>query len=177
MEKIMFHVCCAPCFVAPYFRLREEFEITALWFNPNIHPLLEYNKRRDTVREFVRSEKVGYIERDEYGLIEFTRKSAFNEEKRCEHCYYDRLSFTARTAKKEGFDWFSTSLLYSKYQKHELIKEIAFDVAKRHEISFYYQDLRELWGEGIKLSKEQGMYRQQYCGCVYSEMERYTSKQ
>ena len=167
------HTCCAPCFVAPYDSLKSHFEVTALWFNGNIHPVLEYQKRRDTLREFVDNECIKYIEKDDYGLIDFIQKSAFREESRCLHCYHDRLSYAAILAKKGGYDYFSTSLLYSKFQKHDLMREIGLSLAEKHDIEFYYQDFRELWKVGIESSKEKNMYRQQYCGCIYSKMKRY----
>ena len=173
MKKLFMHVCCAPCFVAPYYKLKEEFEINAFWYNPNIHPTLEYIFRRDCVREFVKKENINYIEINEYGLLEFLENTLSNLSERCYYCYYKRLEVTAMTAKENGYDFFSTTLLYSKFQKHELIVEIANKIAAEYDIPFFYQDLRELWKEGIKLSKDKLMYRQQYCGCIFSEMERY----
>ncbi|HOD54141.1 MAG TPA: epoxyqueuosine reductase QueH, partial [Candidatus Cloacimonadota bacterium] len=83
----------------------------------------------------------------------------------------------ALIAKKGHFDAFTTTLLYSKFQKHELIREIADNIAREIDIPFFYQDLREYWKEGITLSKEKEMYRQQYCGCIYSEKDRYWQTQ
>ena len=88
-------------------------------------------------------------------------------------CYYDRLKYTAIVAKKGNFDYFTTTLLYSKFQKHEMIKEIGESLAKEYGVNFYYEDFRQYWQEGIELSKARKMYRQQYCGCIYSEKERY----
>ncbi len=82
----------------------------------------------------------------------------------------------AKTAKEKGFDAFSTTLLYSRYQKHEMIKTIASEMAMRYEVDFYYEDFRPLWQKGIELSKAAGMYRQQYCGCIFSERDRYIGK-
>jgi hypothetical protein len=93
----------------------------------------------------------------------------FKEEERCYHCYYDRLEYAARVACDGKYDCFTTSLLYSKFQKHDMIKEIGMAMADKYAVEFYYEDFRELWKEGIRLSKEKGMYRQQYCGCIYSE--------
>jgi hypothetical protein len=109
-------------------------------------------------------------------LEEFLRKSAYREASRCRHCYYDRLKYTAIIAKKGNFDAFSTTLLYSKFQNHQLIKEIGQALAQDYGMKFYYEDFREYWKEGIKLSKQKKMYRQQYCGCIYSEKERYLGK-
>lgn len=176
MKKILFHICCAPCFVAPYNVLKNEFSISGLWFNHNIHPLQEYHKRRNALRNFSSEEDIKIIEKDEYGLINFLQNSVFREENRCFQCYYERLNYTAIIAKRGNFDYFTTSLLYSKFQKHEIICEIAKNVAKKHSIEFFYQDFRNYWKQGIETSKAKGMYRQEYCGCIYSEMERYMEK-
>jgi len=83
------------------------------------------------------------------------------------------LKYTAEQAKKENFDAFTSTLLYSRYQKHDLIKEIGETLSRQLGIPFYYQDFRSGWNEGIKISRELGMYRQPYCGCIYSEKERF----
>lgn len=173
MKNILFHVCCAPCFIAPWTHLSEDNKISALWFNHNIHPFTEYKKRRETLIQFCESKNINIIIKDEYLLNDFLRDSSFREEKRCFECYYKRLKYTALVAKKGNFDFFSTSLLYSKFQKHDLIKSIGEQISFETKIPFFYIDLREFWKEGIQLSKEENMYRQQYCGCIYSEYERY----
>ncbi len=174
-KKLLMHICCAPCLIAPYEHLKKEsdFDITGFWFNPNIHPFLEYKKRRDTLKDFSETNGLKIIWKDEYNLEDFLRKATFREENRCRMCYYDRLKYTAIVARKGKFDYFSSTLLYSKFQKHDLMKEIGEALAKEYGVKFLYQDFREYWKEGITLSKEQNMYRQQYCGCIYSEKERY----
>jgi epoxyqueuosine reductase len=174
MSKLLVHICCAPCFAAPSLHLKEKgFDLHAFWFNPNIHPYQEYQKRLQTAQKFCEDEGISLILKDEYNLDEFLRKAAFRENDRCRMCYYDRLKYTAIIAKKGNFDFFTTTLLYSKFQKHDLIKEIGESLAKEYGIKFYYEDFREYWKEGIELSKEREMYRQQYCGCIYSERDRY----
>lgn len=169
-------MCCGPCFIAPWTHLKDDFQITALWFNHNIHPAQEYIKRRDTLVSFCDLEHIPLINKDEYNLEHFLRNSVYREENRCYSCYYERLKYTAILAKKGNFEMFTTTLLYSKFQKHELIREIGESLAKEIGIPFYYEDLREYWKEGITLSKEREMYRQQYCGCIYSEKDRYWGK-
>jgi hypothetical protein len=137
---------------------------------------LENQKRLQTLQDFLAQENIPSIIKDEYNLEEFLRKSAYREASRCRHCYYDRLKYTAIIAKKGKFDAFSTTLLYSKFQNHQLIKEIGQALAQDYGMKFYYEDFREYWKEGIKLSKQKKMYRQQYCGCIYSEKERYLGK-
>lgn len=113
---------------------------------------------------------------DHYGLKEFIRAVVNNEDNRCSLCYSMRLEETAKTAKKMGLDGFTTSLLVSPYQKFDIINSIGREMGKRHSISFYSEDFRPGWKEGIGLSKTLGLYRQKYCGCIYSEMERYMKK-
>lgn len=110
---------------------------------------------------------------DHYGLKEFIRAVVHNEENRCAFCYSMRLEKTAKAASKMGLDGFTTSLLVSPYQKFDMILNIGKEMGKRYSIPFYFEDFRPGWKEGIRLSKELGLYRQKYCGCVYSEMERY----
>lgn len=174
--KILMHACCGPCFIAPYINLKNQHEITAFWFNHNIHPYQEYEKRRDVLREFVTQNNISYIEKDEYDLDRFLHNAVFKENKRCISCYYERLKYTAIIARKGKFDAFTSTLFYSKFQNHQMMKEIAESLAKEYGVNFFYQDFRDYWKEGIQLSKEAGMYRQQYCGCIYSERDRYLSK-
>ena len=146
---------------------------TGFFYNPNIHPYQEYKKRLDTVREF--SVRVGLevLYRDGYDLDQFLVRVAGTGALRCEHCYRMRLDAVCAAAKEKGFGVFTTSLLYSKYQNHERIKGIAQEMASEHGIEFYYEDFRRGWREGIMESKAMGLYRQQYCGCIYSERDRY----
>jgi len=177
--KLLVHTCCGPCFVAPHRALREEddFDVHAMWFNPNIHPWTEYKKRLDAFLEYTERENVPTIVKDEYRLEDFLRKIAFREGSRCSICYYERLKYAAIIAKKGNFDAFTTTLLYSKFQKHEIIRQTGEALGREYGVRFLYRDFRELWKEGIERSKELGMYRQQYCGCIYSEKERYAPKE
>lgn len=173
-KRILVHACCGPCFVAPYKHLKEDgWEVQAFWYNHNIHPFIEYNKRLLALKQFVESENIPLIMKDEYDLEKFLRNSAFRELTRCYSCYYERLKYCAIIAKKGKFDAFSTTLLYSKYQNHKIIKEIGESLAKEYGVNFHYQDFREYWKEGIEISKGIDLYRQQYCGCIYSEHDRY----
>ncbi|HQQ68289.1 MAG TPA: epoxyqueuosine reductase QueH [Candidatus Cloacimonadota bacterium] len=175
--KILLHSCCAPCLIAPYQKLREAgHAVSALWFNPNIHPLLEYQKRRDTLRDFAAREGFELIEAGEYGLHSFLQNTLDNIDQRCEYCYLTRLEKTAQLAAERGFDAFGSTLLYSRYQKHERIIEIARAMSDKYGVPFFYEDWRSLWQDGIRLSKEAGMYRQQYCGCIFSEEDRYNEQ-
>ena len=172
--KILLHICCAPCTIYPLRILRGEGnEICGLFYNPNIHPYLEYRRRLDTLTSYAGQERLTVIRDEIYPLDAFLRQVVFREEERCRYCYHLRLSHAARIAKKGRFDAFTTTLLYSRYQKHDLIREVAECVAGTQGIPFLYRDFREGWSEGVRVSKEIGMYRQPYCGCIYSEKERY----
>jgi predicted adenine nucleotide alpha hydrolase (AANH) superfamily ATPase len=172
--KILLHICCAPCTIYPLRIIRGEGnEVSGLFYNPNIHPYLEYRRRLDTLTSYAVSEGLAVIREEAYPLEAFLREVAFREEERCRYCYHVRLSHAARIAKKGRFDAFTTTLLYSRYQKHDLIREIAEGVAGTQGIPFFYKDFREGWSEGVRVSKEKGMYRQPYCGCIFSEKERY----
>jgi len=174
MKKLLIHTCCAPCFVAPHKHLKEAgWEVHAFWYNHNIQPFLEYHKRLYALKQFTQQENIPLIVKDEYDLEKFLRNSAFRESTRCFSCYYERLKYAAIIARKGNFEAFTTTLLYSKYQNHQMIREIGESLAKEYGVRFFYDDFREYWKEGIELSKATGMYRQQYCGCIYSEHERY----
>jgi len=172
--KILLHICCANCAIYPVKILSGEgHSLTGLFFNHNIHPYREYVQRRDTVREYAERTGLQIDYLDEYRLEEFLAATASDPSNRCTYCYRSRLKETARIASEQGFDAFSTSLLYSRYQKHDVIREIGEKCAAEFGIPFLYRDFRPGWNEGIRISKEMGLYRQQYCGCIYSEKDRY----
>ena len=151
-------------------------DVVGFFFNPNIHPYQEYQKRLGALKDF--SEKTGLkvIYRDEYLLEEFLKNVSHRVSIRCGYCYRTRLEATAREAKEKGFDRFSTTLLQSTYQDHPLIRETGEQIAREIGIPFHYEDFRPGWRKGLDVSKAMGLYRQQYCGCIYSEKERYMKK-
>ena len=172
--KILFHICCAPCALYPYYRMREEgVEPVGYFYNPNIHPYAEYKKRLDTVKDFALRAGLEVRYRDSYDLDKFLMRVVGKGALRCEQCYRMRLDAAGAAAREFGLTAYTTSLLYSKYQKHDLIRGIAAEMAAEHGIEFYYEDFRRGWREGIVESKAMGLYRQQYCGCIYSERDRY----
>ena len=172
--KILLHICCANCAIYPLERMEEKGEqAVGYFFNPNIHPYQEYQKRLDALKKYSESVGLKVIYRDEYLLEEFLRNVSHRVEERCQYCYSSRLEATAREAKDGGFDQFSTTLLQSAHQNHALIKETGERVAQEVGIPFYYEDFRQGWKRGVEVSKTMGLYRQQYCGCIYSEKERY----
>ncbi|MUM77289.1 hypothetical protein GKC30_06560 [Pseudodesulfovibrio sp. F-1] len=174
MKRLLLHICCGPCAITTLGTLRHQgFEVTGLFYNPNIHPLTEYVKRRDGCLEVAGRLGVKVIVKDdEYDPKAWFRDMAHREANRCFLCYARRLERTAAIAEKGGFDGFSTTLLYSKHQNHETIADLGRDMARKS-APFVYHDFRQGWSEGIETSREWGIYRQQYCGCLYSENERH----
>jgi epoxyqueuosine reductase len=172
--KILLHICCAPCTIYPLRILRERgITLKGLFFNPNIHPYLEYKKRLDTVREYTARESLEMAVAEGYPIEDFLLKTACLGKDRCSYCYEVRLRHTAEQARKGLFDAFTTTLLYSRFQNHDLIRTTGENIARELEIPFFYNDFREGWEEGVRQSKEMGLYRQKYCGCIYSEKERF----
>jgi predicted adenine nucleotide alpha hydrolase (AANH) superfamily ATPase len=158
--------------------LQEEgLSLRLFWYNPNIHPWTEYKARRDSLLAFAGEQGIEVLRRDEYGLRPFLTALGPPPPpappERCALCYRLRLNLTASLAAKEGFAAFSTTLLISPYQNHELIKELAREAAREHGTSFLYRDFRPRYAAGQRAARERGYYRQKYCGCLFSEEERY----
>jgi predicted adenine nucleotide alpha hydrolase (AANH) superfamily ATPase len=172
--KLLLHICCAPCSIYPIRCLRGDgHDIIGFFHNSNIHPYTEYLKREETLSRYAQQIELQLIVSKTYDMEGFIRAVAFRETERCRYCYYDRLKATALLAQKSKFDAFSSTLLYSKFQKHEMIQSIGQALSIEIGIPFLYADFRAGWKEGIETSKQLGMYRQPYCGCIYSEKERY----
>jgi len=172
--KILLHICCAPCAIYPIDRLRDAgHTVIGFFYRHNIHPYTECLRREETLRNY--ADKIGLkvIYQQGYELEDFLRKMVFREEDRCRICYHDRLSAAAGLARTGHFDYFSTTLLYSKFQKHALIAGVGDSAGKSVGVPFHYEDFRTGWKIGVETSKQLGMYRQQYCGCIYSEKDRY----
>jgi epoxyqueuosine reductase len=175
--KILLHICCAPCSIYPIRALKNlNFSIMGFFYPHNIHPFTEMKCRKDTLISYANQIGLRVIYQEGYNLEEFLRNTAFREDYRCHYCYYDRLKTAALLAKHGKFEYFTSTLLYSKFQKHDLIKSIGENLGKMVGVDFYYNDFRKGWKEGIAESKALEMYRQQYCGCIYSEKERFTGK-
>ena len=176
--NLLLHTCCAPCSVYCIDSLRKEgIEPTSYWFNPNIHPYMEYKARRDTLIEYSKKIDLKLILEENYGLREFCKNVVGDLDNRCKnYCYPVRLEQTAKYAKENGFDAFSTTLLISPYQNHEALKEIAYKMAEKYGIEFLYRDFRPGFREGQNKARELGLYMQKYCGCVFSEEDRYRKK-
>jgi predicted adenine nucleotide alpha hydrolase (AANH) superfamily ATPase len=172
--KVLLHICCANCAIYPVKVLREEnHQVHGYFFNHNIHPFQEFQRRLATVKDYAGRVELEVLYREDYLLDEFLAQVAQNSDLRCDYCYHSRLEATARTAAEQGYDAFSTTLLYSRYQQHETIRKHGEILARHHGLDFLYRDFRVGWREGIETSKAMGLYRQQYCGCIYSERDRY----
>lgn len=171
---LLIHACCAPCltYTYQYFKENNEGKISVLWFNPNIHPFKEYEGRLKTLMDYQEKTEIDILYKDRYDLIHFLR-GALKAESRCEFCYRYRLSETAKVAEKNDFDAYTTTLTISPYQDHELIKDIGEDEGKKNGIEFIYRDLTDGFYKSQELADRFDLYKQGYCGCVFSEKDRY----
>ena len=176
--KLLMHACCAPCSVYCIDTLRKDkIEPTLYWYNPNIHPYMEYKLRRDCLIEYAKSIDIECIVNDEYGLDKFCENVAQSINTRCvDYCYPIRLRKTFEYAKEHGYDAVTTTLLYSIYQKHDYIKKLCEDLSKEYGIDFLYRDFRYGFWEGHDKAIDAGLYMQKYCGCIFSEEDRYLKK-
>lgn len=174
MKKVLMHICCANCAIYPYLFLKSSgLDIECFWFNPNIHPYIEYKKRLDSLKKLQSLWNLQIQYNDYYGLIEFIKNTINNENNRCEYCYKVRLEETAKKAIEFSIDTFTTSLLVSPFQKFDMIIDIGKEIENKFSVIFYYEDLRKGFMKGRQISRELGLYQQRYCGCIYSEMEKF----
>jgi predicted adenine nucleotide alpha hydrolase (AANH) superfamily ATPase len=174
-DSILVHSCCAHCtaYTVDYWQGRG-YEVSAFWYNPNIHPYIEHQHRLVAIRSFARKIALPLIVTEGYDMIDYLRQVIGNEGQRCQYCFNLRLAKTAETASKMGFGAFTTTLLISPHQKHDLLCEIGNNLAKEKSVDFLYADLRKRYSDSRRMTKGLDLYRQQYCGCVYSEWERYS---
>ena len=176
MKKLLVHACCAHCaaYTADYWR-QQGYEANTFWYNPNIHPFMEHQHRLEGMKSLAQEMNLPLIITEDYDLIEYFLRVVGHESQRCQYCFDLRLSKTAETARQMGFDAFTTTLLISPHQKHDIIRETGNKLAKETDIEFLYADLRKRYSDSRRLTKPLDLYRQQYCGCVYSEWERYAN--
>lgn len=174
--RILLHVCCGPCAIAPALKLKEAgWTVVGLYANSNIQPAAEWLRRRDGVAKVagILDFEVRY---DAYDPVPHLRRSLADPPGRCRPCWDERLDRAAALAAELGCDAFTSSLFYSKYQDHELMAALAEARSLAHGVPFHYQDFRVHWDEGVARSKEWDIYRQPYCGCLLSELDRYAKK-
>ena len=151
-------------------------EVLGFFYNPNIHPLLEYRRRLTGAREAGDVTGVRLVEDEAYDPEAWFASVCGGEGSRCSRCIGQRLERAAEMALAHGCDAFSTTLSISPWQDHASIKVRGAQAAERHGIDFLYEDLRPLYGESRRLSRQWGLYRQKYCGCLVSEWERYRGR-
>jgi predicted adenine nucleotide alpha hydrolase (AANH) superfamily ATPase len=176
--KILLHICCGPCAAVTVEALRGAgHEVTGFWFNPNVHPYQEYERRLEAARSYADQAGLHLIVHDEYGLKDFARAMVFREAQRCPVCYEMRLRRTAAVAKGGHFDAFTTTLLVSPHQEHDVIRSIGEQIAVEVGVPLHYEDFRPGFKRHHELAEQHGLYRQPYCGCVYSEYERFGPKE
>ena len=174
MDTVLMHTCCAPCSLSCIDPLRAEgIEPVAFWYDPNIHPWKEYQARRDCLVQYASTIGMAVRIQEEYGLRTFVKAVADDMDQRCTYCYAHRLEVTAQYAAQHGFPAFTTTLLSSLYQNHEKIAKAGRQYAQQYGVTFLYRDFRPNFRDGNKRAKELGLYMQKYCGCIFSEEERY----
>ncbi len=176
-NKVLIHVCCAHCaaYTAEHWR-QQGYEIAGLWYNPNIHPFTEHQQRLESMKSLAAQKDIPLIIAEGYDMPEYFRRVTGHEEERCRHCFDLRLTKTAEIAHEKGYGAFTTTLLISPHQKHDLVKEIGEKAAGEKGMEFLYADLRKRYSESRHITKPMELYRQQYCGCLYSEWEGYNKR-
>jgi predicted adenine nucleotide alpha hydrolase (AANH) superfamily ATPase len=193
-KRLLLHICCGPCSTYSIKRLRDQgFDVTGFWYNPNIHPFAEHERRRECIRTYAGEVGLPIMEWEGYEMPAYFRAVVGHEAsgERCALCYRLRLERTAQVAQQHGFDAFSTTLLISPYQQQALIRSIGEEAAATascvsgtppcaldrvgraapRSLEFYFENLRRGWSERGHMAREHHLYQQQYCGCIYSEWE------
>lgn len=166
--RLLLHMCCGPCAVYPVDVLKKEMiEFEGYFYNPNIHPIEEFDKRMENVKIFSDKEDVKVHYSGEF--LQSIWEGYEDKGKRCKMCYTRRLERVVNFAKDNNFTAFTTTLLVSPYQNHEFIKELGERLALKYGIEFLYKDFRVGFRAGQKKAKEMGLYRQKYCGCIKSK--------
>ncbi len=174
---ILLHTCCAVCLEAVFPAIEAlGFSARPFFYNPNIHPFREFEKRLRAVEVACDVHKVSLIADREYGLATYLERIAPAGDIRCLECYALRMDRAAREAVSAGIEAFTTTLLVSGHQKHDDVARAGREAAEKHGIEFFYRDWRELMSSGIEAARKRSLYRQQYCGCIWSEYERFGPK-
>ena len=176
MKSVLIHCCCAHCaaYTIDYWR-QQGYDVSGLWYNPNIHPYLEHQQRLEAMKALAQEVNLPLTVAESYDMVKYFRQVAGHESQRCQYCFDLRLSTTAETARRHGFSAFTTTLLISPHQKHDLLRETGNKLAEEKGIEFLYADLRKRYSDSRHRTKPLNLYRQQYCGCIYSEWERYAN--
>ncbi|MBN1642351.1 MAG: epoxyqueuosine reductase QueH [Anaerolineae bacterium] len=173
-KRILLHVCCAPCATYTVRRLRDlGFAVTGLWYNPNVHPFSEHERRREALARYADEIGLPVIWAPGYDVVAFMRaihgRERFRE--RCRICYELRLARTAKVAAERGFDAFTTTLLISPYQDQDAIRALGASLQAQYGVAFFFENFRQGWAEHHQEVRDHNLYAQRYCGCLYSEWE------
>lgn len=173
-NKLLLHVCCAPCAIYPLEQLVREYEATIYFYDPNIYPKAEYILRRDEMKKFAKKIGVEFVEGEYDATRWFQAVKGLEREPekgaRCEVCFDVRLAETARKAKDEQYDAWTTVLTISPHKSAEQVNRVGRRLAQKFNIPFLVYDFKKNNGFKIAsaLSKQENFYRQDYCGCIYS---------
>lgn len=168
-KKILMHVCCGPCAEWPVAALRAEgFDVDAYFYNPNIHPQAELDKRLENMRRMAELHKIKLYEDSESREEHWRSMGQLNKSTHCRVCYAMRLNQAARFAKEHGYQYLTTSLQVSPYQDQNIVKDIATKACQYNDIEFIERGFSESYREGQEMAKSDALYRQKYCGCIYS---------
>lgn len=183
---LLLHACCAPCSSAVLERLSSYFKITILYYNPNITEEVEYQKRVVELEKLISrlntENPISFLEGNYNPKVFFDTVRGLEHlgegSERCFRCYRLRLEETAKKASELGFDYFTTTLSISPYKNSEVLNEIGYELEKKYHIHYLCADFKKKNGykRSIELSNRYGLYRQDYCGCIYSKQERDTKK-
>jgi len=178
-DAVLLHVCCGPCAVYPHRALTAEgLRPTGFFFNPNVQPSREHRRRLETLDAYAGRSGLPLVVPGGYRPevhLAATIEKAWDRPRRCRACYELRFTETAREAVAQGYQAFTSTLLVSPYQLHDEVRSAGELAAATTggKVSFLYRDFRPGWPEGVAASREMGLYRQPYCGCLWSETERY----
>ncbi|MFW0861576.1 MAG: epoxyqueuosine reductase QueH [Dethiobacter sp.] len=171
---LLLHMCCGPCSTYSYKRYGElGYNLTGFFYNPNVHPYQEFLRRQEALSQFCAKEKIPLQISADYQPEKYIRRVMNDLENRCLHCYRLRLEETVLKAKELAIPNFATTLAISPFQNHELLRREGEKAGERHSVKYIYTDLRAGFRESVSLSRAMGLYRQSYCGCIFSEKERY----
>ncbi len=177
--SLLMHICCAPCLAYPLSTEFEAYAAIGYFYNQNIHPFQEYRKRVEALKDFTEQKGFRVIYNDDYDLkrsMEGMGKAGYEREDRCRWCYQDRLERTAKAARKLGIGSFTTTLLSSPHQLHEMVREIGEKVAETYNLYFVDYDTRDHYIDGANEVRDLDLHVQNYCGCIFSESDRFQKK-
>ncbi|MHB1341715.1 MAG: epoxyqueuosine reductase QueH [Coriobacteriia bacterium] len=173
MSTVALHACCGPCLLGPLDALAADHEVTVVYANPNIHPVSEYRRRRDVLLEYAAAHGIDVVEvpYDPARWMRATEGTYGDPAARCRACFALRLGMVAEVAHERGLDALATTLSVSPYQDADAVRGAAIGAAAEHGLEYVGEDYRDRYPHATRRSRELGMYRQNYCGCLLSEIE------